>query len=93
MLRQSGLRPTGLLVDYHLDRGNGLEAIAEMRAALGEDIPAILITADRGLPLREAARAAGILISQKPVKIAALRALLGHWRSQQLVAGEIAAAE
>ena len=39
--------PNGLLVDYHLDRGNGLDAIAELRRRFGADLPAILITADR----------------------------------------------
>ena len=38
---------TGLLVDYHLDRGNGVAAIRDIRSRFGESIPAILITADR----------------------------------------------
>ena len=37
----------GLLVDYHLDDGNGLDAIVELRRRFGADLPAILITADR----------------------------------------------
>jgi ActR/RegA family two-component response regulator len=28
---------SGVLVDYHLDRGNGLDAIAELRRRLGAD--------------------------------------------------------
>src|SRR4029078_7956385 len=39
--------PTGLLVDCHLDKGNGLGAIVEWRRQLGLELPAILITADR----------------------------------------------
>ena len=31
----SGLEPDGLLVDYHLDGGNGIAAIAELRRRLG----------------------------------------------------------
>ena len=51
--------PNGLLVDYHLDRGNGLEAIAALRRRFGADLPAILITADRSPRVREEARAHG----------------------------------
>ena len=46
-LAQSPHMPNGLLVDYHLDHGNGIEAIAELRRRFGADLPAILITADR----------------------------------------------
>jgi len=49
----------------------------------GAAIPAILITADRSPPVREAARAYGIVVLNKPVKPATLRALLSQWRSQQ----------
>ena len=49
--------PSGLLVDYHLDSGNGIEAIAALRWRFGADLPAILITADRSPAVREEARA------------------------------------
>jgi DNA-binding response OmpR family regulator len=42
-----------MLVDYHLDDGDGLAAIAEVRWKLGEEVPAILITADRSAELRD----------------------------------------
>ena len=48
--------PSGLLVDYHLDSGNGIEAIAALRWRFGADLPAILITADRSPAVREEAR-------------------------------------
>ena len=51
--------PDGLLVDYHLDHGNGIEAIAELRRRFGADLPAILITADRSPHVRDEARAHG----------------------------------
>jgi hypothetical protein len=38
--------------------------------------------------VRDAARADGIPVINKPVKPAALRALLAQWRAQQLVAAE-----
>ena len=41
-IESSGGRVTGLLVDYHLDRGNGVAAIREIRRRFGESMPAIL---------------------------------------------------
>ncbi|MGE0286970.1 MAG: NahK/ErcS family hybrid sensor histidine kinase/response regulator [Bradyrhizobium sp.] len=83
-----GGRVTGLLVDYHLDRGNGVAAIREIRRRFGEHIPATLITADRSPNVRAAAREENIAILNKPVKPASLRAVLGQWRTQQMVAAE-----
>src|SRR5436305_7662131 len=83
-----GGRVTGLLVDYHLDRGNGVAAIRDIRHRFGESIPAILITADRSPNVRLAARKEKIAVLNKPVKPASLRALLGQWRAQQAVAAE-----
>ena len=57
--------PSGLLVDYHLDRGNGVDAVAALRARFGLDLPAALITADRSPEVREAAHAAGIARAQQ----------------------------
>jgi CheY-like chemotaxis protein len=79
---------TGLLVDYHLDRGNGVAAIRDIRRRFGENIPAILITADRSPNVRAAAREENIAVLNKPVKPASLRAVLGQWRTQQMVAAE-----
>ena len=84
----SNQRVTGMLVDYHLDRGNGIAAIREIRQKFGAGIPAILITADRSPQVRYAAREEGIVVLNKPVKPAAMRALLGQWRAQQVVAAE-----
>ena len=75
-------------VDYHLDEGNGIEAINGLRRRLGEDLPAILITADRSPKVREEARTEGIQILNKPIKPAALRALLAQWRVQRIAAAE-----
>ena len=79
---------TGLLVDYHLDRGNGIAAIRDIRRRFGNDIPAILITADRSPHVRAAAREENVAVLNKPVKPASLRALLGQWRTQQVLAAE-----
>src|SRR6185312_3846023 len=86
-LEAASLAPNGLLVDYHLDRGTGIEAITALRARCGE-VPAIVITADRSLAVREQARALGVQVLHKPVKPAALRALLAQWRVLRVAAAE-----
>ncbi len=70
-----------LLVDYRLDEGNGLDAIMELRRHLGAHLPAILITADRSLRLRRDAQVRDIQFLNKPLKPAALRALLAQYRT------------
>jgi len=87
-IEAAGGQVTGLLVDYHLDRGNGVAAIRDIRRRFGESIPAILITADRSPHVRAAAREETIAVLNKPVKPASLRALIGQWRTQQMVAAE-----
>src|ERR1700686_4659627 len=82
----SGLEPDGLLVDYHLDGGNGTARIAELPRRLGRDLPAILITADRSLHVREEAQAEGAHLLNKPIKPASLRALITQWRVQRVAA-------
>jgi signal transduction histidine kinase len=80
--------PSGLLVDYHLDSGNGVEAIAALRWRFGSELPAILITADRSPAVREEARTRDIQVLNKPLKPAALRALLAQWRVARMAAAE-----
>jgi signal transduction histidine kinase/CheY-like chemotaxis protein len=80
---QAGLAQTAngapdiIIADYHLDDGlTGVSAIGAVRAAAGATIPAIVITADRTLELRDLLAAAGFHVLQKPVKPAQLRALI-----------------
>ena len=86
-ISESSTIPNGLLVDYHLDQGNGIEAIIALRRRFG-DMPAILITADRSPDVRELARSEGVQILHKPLKPAALRALLAQWRVLRVAAAE-----
>jgi Na+/proline symporter/signal transduction histidine kinase len=86
-ISEGATMPNGLLIDYHLDHGNGIEAIVALRARCG-DLPAILITADRSPAVRERARAEGIQLLHKPIKPAALRALLAQWRVLRVAAAE-----
>ena len=87
VLAGSEAMPNGLLIDYHLDHGNGIDAILTLRRRYG-DLPAILITADRSPNVRERARAEGIQVLHKPLKPAALRALLAQWRVLRVAAAE-----
>ena len=86
-ISESPLIPNGLLIDYHLDQGNGIKAIVELRHRYG-DLPAILITADRSPAVREQARAESIQVLHKPIKPAALRAMLAQWRMMRAAAAE-----
>ena len=86
----SGLEPDGLLVDYHLDGGNGISVIAELRRRFarqdGVALPAILITADRSAHVRDEAEAEAVHLLNKPLKPASLRALIMQWRVQRVAA-------
>ncbi len=78
----AGRSPDVILADLHLDEGmpDGLEAIAQLRRDWGQKLPAILITADRSHDMRQRAAAMGIDVLHKPVKPAALRALVSQRR-------------
>jgi Na+/proline symporter/signal transduction histidine kinase/CheY-like chemotaxis protein len=81
-----GHPPNALLVDYHLDKGNGIDAVIELRNRFGADLPAILITGDRSHEVRDAARAYDIQVLNKPVRPAQLRAQLSQWQAQHVAA-------
>jgi Na+/proline symporter/signal transduction histidine kinase len=86
MLRSVSVKPNGIIADYRLDRENGIDIVARLRSRLGSDLPAILITADRSAQVREEARARDIQVLNKPIKPAALRALLAQWRIHRVAA-------
>lgn len=88
VLEEDPVALNGLLVDYHLDEGNGINAIVELRRRLHTDLPAILITADRTVRVRDEAKNRDVPVLNKPVKPAALRALLAQWRMQRVAAAE-----
>jgi Na+/proline symporter/signal transduction histidine kinase len=72
--------PDVLIVDYHLDEGNGLDVVTQLRWRFSATLPAILITADRSQDVRDRAQEKNVYLLNKPVKPAALRALLAQWR-------------
>ncbi|WP_374634671.1 PAS-domain containing protein [Ferrovibrio sp.] len=91
-IMQAGGPPDILLADLHLgdsiaDGPDGLDAIAKLRQEWAMplqnkswSIPAVLITADRGQGLRARCQAAGVDLLHKPVRPAALRALISQRR-------------
>jgi DNA-binding response OmpR family regulator len=72
-------RPDLILADYHLDDPiDGLAALDRLRAAFDSPPPGALITADASLELKVNARERGYALLRKPVKPAALRALIAQ---------------
>jgi DNA-binding response OmpR family regulator len=79
--------PDILLVDYHLDRGeSGLELAQEMQKVWGRRVPSIVITADHTQEAQTAATARGCQILRKPVKPAALRAVMNSMLAYESIA-------
>jgi Na+/proline symporter/signal transduction histidine kinase len=69
--------PDFVLVDYHLsDQSHGLQVVEHLDNLLGTRLPAIVITADRSDELERAVRAKGYGLLLKPIRPAALRALM-----------------
>ena len=77
LVETRGLRPDLLLVDMHLGDGpDGLAVIERLRRRLGAQVRAALVTADHDPRLPMRARGARVELLHKPVKPAALRALV-----------------
>ncbi|WP_181706312.1 PAS domain-containing hybrid sensor histidine kinase/response regulator [Chthonobacter rhizosphaerae] len=87
-LKDEKAPPDILLVDYHLDEGTGVEAVVRLRWRFGEAIPAILITANRSPGLKAEAAGKDITVLFKPLKPAALRALLAQHQASRAAAAE-----
>jgi CheY-like chemotaxis protein len=75
--------PSILLVDYHLDDDiTGIEVIDEIREHAERQIPAIIVTADHTQSVRDEIRDSGHALLHKPIKPAALRALMSRMLSR-----------
>ncbi len=85
-LKRPGAKIDVIIADYHLDDGDGIEAITALRWTLGQGLPAILLTADRTPEVREKAEGRDIHVLAKPLKPATLRALLAQWRATRIAA-------
>lgn len=75
----AGRIPDFVIADLRL-RGEdtGIEAIRQLRAELGDSIPAVLISGDTAIEQLRKVSAAGLTIMHKPLKAIRLRALLNH---------------
>ncbi|HZT49473.1 MAG TPA: PAS domain-containing hybrid sensor histidine kinase/response regulator [Hyphomicrobiaceae bacterium] len=87
-LDESRVVPDIILADYHLDDGTGLEAVAALRAASRTQAPVIVITADHSAQVQREVRLRGYALLRKPLKAAALRALMYQLTRQRAVAAE-----
>ena len=76
--------PDVILADFHLDREDGLDLLIELQASLQPAPAGVLITADRGESLQARVAARGLPLLRKPVKPAALRALLTSFARRQV---------
>jgi signal transduction histidine kinase/CheY-like chemotaxis protein len=71
--------PRVIISDYHLGDGAlGTAVVAQVRDVLHGDTPAVILTADVSVELREATATAGVYLLHKPLNAARLRALLLH---------------
>jgi Na+/proline symporter/signal transduction histidine kinase/CheY-like chemotaxis protein len=78
-LLDEAVQPQLALVDYHLDEGDtGTELMAWLRTRLGQPLPGVVISADGRPELVAEVHAAGLDYLPKPVKPAALRALISR---------------
>src|SRR5690554_1904023 len=69
--------PDVMLADHQLDNDEtGLQAMQTLQEKFGKEIPGILITADPRPEVEEQAKEMGFYFLRKPLKPAALRALL-----------------
>ncbi len=77
LLRREGLVPDVILSDLRLrDNETGIDAIAAIRAALRQPVPAVLLTGDTAPERIRLARESGHRLLHKPLQPARLRAAL-----------------
>jgi len=75
----NGRSPDFIIADLRLrGESTGIDAIRELRAQLGNQIPAVLISGDTATEQLRKVSAAGLTMMHKPLKAVRLRALLNH---------------
>ncbi len=77
-----------IIADYHLDNGNGIDVVEFLREKFKTGFQALLVTADRTELVLKKAKESDMLVLNKPVKPAALRAALAQKRTQVQTAAE-----
>lgn len=79
LCKAESLRPDVILADYQLDDDQtGTDAVLAMRKCAGDEIPAVIITADYSDEGGQLFKTLGLPMLNKPLKPAKLRALLSH---------------
>ena len=85
--RENGTLPALMLIDYHLDNDEtGTDVIDALAEDTGRDIPAIVLTADHSETVIGTVRGRGLRLLHKPIKPAALRAMMTSLLSRRDVA-------
>ncbi len=88
IMSETQFAPDILLADYHLDSGTGVDAVLRIRKALDRKIPAIIITADHSLEVQREVKSHELALLRKPLKAAALRAILNQLAIRRQAAAE-----
>jgi signal transduction histidine kinase len=71
--------PSVIISDYRLAAGElGTDVVGRLRAHLGENIPALIVSADASALSAQVVAAAGMHLLRKPIRPANLRAVLHH---------------
>ncbi|WP_454289397.1 PAS-domain containing protein [Rhizobium arsenicireducens] len=82
LMQEIGTPPDILLADYQLDEDDtGIETIRTLRAMAGEEIPAVIISANRERELLQLASDMSFTVLNKPVQLVRLRALI-DWQTR-----------
>ncbi len=77
LCRNESFTPDIILADYHLsETDTGLMALEQLAPLWDKPVPAIVITADRTDEIKQEIATSGALLLNKPVKPAALRAMI-----------------
>ena len=78
-LDQDAVIPALIICDYRLPQTSGVETVAALRARLGVEVRAILISGDTAPESVEHMQGSGLPILYKPVRPAKLRALISSY--------------
>jgi len=76
LISEVGISPELVIADYNLQTRAGLDVITAIRKAAGEDVPAIVVTADAEPKVVSGIRDAGVPVLIKPVSPPRLRVMM-----------------
>ena len=85
-VKEAVVQPDIILADYHLDNTTGISVFRRLQKIAPASIPGVLITADRTTEVKSKAENAGMTVLNKPVKPAALRAIISRHKPVQAAA-------